>query len=73
MKESQEHFILINEIEKVRANNNVLWMNIVRIAMELDPIRTKKILYDITQNDQTIIYLMEQIVSLKGVKEKRNG
>jgi hypothetical protein len=66
MKESQEHFILINEIEAVRAKNNTLWMQLIRIAMELDPIRTKKILYDITQNDQAITYLMEQIVNIKG-------
>lgn len=62
-KATKEQFILISEIQRVRENNNKLWMDLVRIAMEMDPVRTKKTLYQITQNDQEVMYLMEKMVN----------
>jgi len=44
----------IDEIEKLRAENNKKWMNIVRIAMEYAPEKTRKILAQINECDKKI-------------------
>lgn len=48
----------INQIEWVRVDNNKLWMEILRIAMDSSPIATKKVLAKIRKNDQQISELM---------------
>lgn len=48
----------INQIEWVRTENNKLWMEILRIAMDNAPIATKKVLAKIRKNDQQISELM---------------
>ena len=35
---------VIDQIEKIRSKNNVNWMNILRLAFELDSKRTSKIM-----------------------------
>lgn len=62
----QEDYFLINEIERIRTDNNRLWMDIVRVAIEADSIKAKKILWNITNNDQEISYLMEKLTKSKG-------
>jgi predicted transcriptional regulator len=44
----------VSEIEKIRAKNNILWMNILRIALGAEPILTKSILHNINLNDRRI-------------------
>lgn len=44
----------IADIEEVRRTNNVLWMNIVGIAVKWAPRETKKVLKDIEENDRKI-------------------
>ena len=35
---------IINEIKKVRSKNNVNWMDLLKLAFELDPKRASKIM-----------------------------
>lgn len=44
----------IKYIEEVRAQNNVLWMDILRLAMMKAPEETKRILKNIRENDMMI-------------------
>jgi hypothetical protein len=41
-------------IERIRDDNNILWMNILRIALEHAPKETKDILRQIKNNDTSI-------------------
>lgn len=43
--------IEIDEIQKIRVENNKLWMDLLRIAMNKDPENTKRILKEIRKND----------------------
>ncbi len=44
----------LQEIEKIRAANNFWWMEIMRIAMEAEPAKTKTVLRRINRNDAAI-------------------
>lgn len=54
----------IGQIQKVRAKNNVLWMDILRIAMERAPEQTKAVLNAINANDQEISSLVASLAKL---------
>lgn len=41
----------IQYIEQIRAKNNILWMDILRLAMIKAPEETRRILRDIREND----------------------
>ncbi len=45
---------IITNIEQIRAGNNILWMDILRLALETAPDRTKIILEAITMNDKEV-------------------
>jgi hypothetical protein len=49
---------LIDQIEKARQSNNVLWMQLVRLAMSAKPKRAKATLKGILDNDKRIHRLM---------------
>lgn len=51
----------IKKIRDIRTKNNVHWMKVLEIAMEADPVRTKKVLQAITDNDRAISALTEQL------------
>lgn len=52
---------IIGDIEKIRSENNNLWMDILRIAMETDPGRTKSVLRRINRNDREIGQKLAQL------------
>ena len=52
---------VINQIEKVRAKNNVNWMNILRLAFKLDPVEAKKIMAKINYDDKKIADLLNKL------------
>ena len=52
---------LINQIEKVRTNNNVNWMDILRIAITYAPDKTKKVLNRINKDDNKISELFKEL------------
>ena len=48
----------MNIIEKIRSKNNVNWMNILRLAFELDQKRASKIMNKINYDDKKISNLL---------------
>ncbi len=55
----------INKIEKNRKRNNINWMNILRIAMENAPNKTKKLLDNINKIDNKISKDVKSILKSK--------
>jgi hypothetical protein len=54
---------LIDQIEEARASNNRCWMDLLRLAMDLDPEETKRILAQIEQHDNQIRRLLKALAS----------
>lgn len=52
---------IIDNIELIRTDNNKLWMDILRIAMEKAPEETKQILVNICHNDHIISEFMRRL------------
>ena len=52
---------IIKQIEKIRAKNNVNWMNILRLAFKLDPNEAKKIMKKINYDDKKISNLLNKL------------
>lgn len=52
---------IIDEIEKIRARNNVNWMDAVRLAFELSPERARTIFKDIKECDARINELLTEL------------
>ena len=52
---------IINEIKKVRSKNNVNWMDLLKLAFELDPKKASKIMKKINYDDRKISSLLKKI------------
>jgi len=52
---------IINEIQEIRSNNNVNWMDAVRLCFELAPERARVIFKKIKYCDQRINELTEEL------------
>jgi hypothetical protein len=52
---------IINQIQKIRSKNNVNWMDILKLAFELDPKRASKIMKKINHDDKTISKLLKKL------------
>jgi|TARA_B110000027_G_C16057591_1_gene272900 hypothetical protein len=61
MKKKINHNKILTQIEKIRSKNNVNWMNILRLAFELDPKRASKIMSKVNYDDQKISKLLNQL------------
>lgn len=55
--------VLVDNVETVRGRNNILWMDILRIALLKSPEETKKILRDINFNDTIITEILREIAN----------
>lgn len=53
----------IAKIKEIRVNTNDLWMEILQIAVEADPVRTMKVMARIRQNDAKIGDEMDAMVN----------
>lgn len=62
MKERSDQDIL-NEIEEIRAKNNTLWMDVVRLCFELDAARARSIFGQIKECDRKIHTLSEELAN----------
>ncbi len=60
MKKNKQ-LTIIKKIENIRKQNNVLWMEILRIAVTTSPEKSKKVLKKITINDKKISSLVSRI------------
>ena len=52
---------IINQIQKIRSKNNVNWMNILKLAFELDPKNASKIMKKINYDDKKISQLLSKL------------
>lgn len=50
----------IEEIQIIRAKNNKLWMELVRIAAESAPERTKRVMREISSNDEAVTRIVKE-------------
>lgn len=56
---------LVNQIQKIRSNNNKNWMDLLRLSLKLDFNTTSKIIKDIVKDDRRIFELAKKIYKLK--------
>ena len=56
---SKNYLKIISQIENIRKNNNVNWMNILRIAFKNNPIGTAKVMSKIYSDDKRISALVK--------------
>jgi len=61
MEKTKTDLEILNEIESIRAKNNTLWMDVVRMCFELDPPRARKLFSQIKECDRNIHMLSEKI------------
>jgi len=61
MKKKVNYNKILTQIEKIRSKNNVNWMNILRLAFELDSKRASKIMSKVNYDDQKISKLLNQL------------
>lgn len=52
MKFPENEILII--ITRIRANNNRLWMGLLRLALRENPVESKKIIKQITKNDREV-------------------
>ena len=52
---------IIKKIENIRSKNNVNWMNILRLAFKLDPVKASKIMKKINYDDKKISKLLNEL------------
>lgn len=53
----------IDRIEEIRSRNNANWMDLLRLALELDPVRTKIILKRIIARDKEVTAAAERLIN----------
>lgn len=53
---------IINQIQKVRSKNNVNWMDILKLAFELDPKRATRIMKKINYDDKKVSRLLKKLI-----------
>lgn len=61
MKKTRTDLDILNEIEQIRAENNTLWMDVVRMCFELDADRARSIFSKVKECDRKIQQLSEEI------------
>ena len=52
---------IIDEIAKIRSNNNVNWMDLLKLAFKLDPQQASKIMKKINYDDKKISKLLNKL------------
>tara|TARA_B100000427_G_C15189819_1_gene455505 strand:+ start:25 stop:216 length:192 start_codon:yes stop_codon:yes gene_type:complete len=61
MKKSNKHIYLINNVQKIRARNNVNWMNILKLAFKHAPKEASKLMKKINSDDKKISSLLSKL------------
>ena len=54
-------FDIIDEIQEVRSKNNVNWMDLLRLAFEINPDKARKIMIKIDNHDNKISRLIKEL------------
>lgn len=55
---------IFSNIEKIRSKNNKNWMDLLRLSYEVKPKQTIKIINQILNKDQKLIYLAKKLTKL---------
>lgn len=55
---------IVNRIQNIRSKNNKNWMDILKLALKLDPIGASKILDSIYKDDKKITSLAKKILKI---------
>ena len=63
MEKTRSDLEILNEIESIRAENNTLWMDVVRMCFELDPSRARKLFSQIKECDRKIHTLSDNLAN----------
>ena len=61
-KNNSKYLKIISKIENIRKNNNVNWMNILKIAFKYDAKITAKVMSKIYKDDQKISKLVKKLI-----------
>ena len=61
MKKSNKHIYLINNVQKIRARNNVNWMNILKLAFKYAPKEAGQLMKKINSDDKKISSLLSKL------------
>ena len=61
MAKLNKHNHWISKVQKIRARNNVNWMNILKLAFKLDPQNAAKIMKKINYDDKKISNLLKKL------------
>ena len=61
LMKNNNYLKIIDQIEKIRSNNNVNWMNVLRLAFKLDSNQAKKIMKKINYDDKKISQLLNKL------------
>ncbi len=60
-KKIKKSLNILDKIENIRSKNNKNWMNIVRLAIQVDYHKTAKLIKDIYEQDTKISKLAKKI------------
>jgi len=56
---------VVDKIQEIRSKNNVNWMNLLKLALRLDPKKTSEILSKIYADDEKISKLVSKLKNNK--------
>jgi len=56
---------IVDKIQEIRSKNNINWMNLLKLALRLDPKKTSEILSKIYADDQKISKLVSKLKNNK--------
>jgi hypothetical protein len=52
---------IVNQVKKIRTKNNTCWMELLKLALEYAPEKSKKVLKEINKNDKQITSLIGKL------------
>lgn len=64
MKKNKKALDFINQIQKIRSNNNSNWMDILRLGFKHDPKKASKIMSQIYIDDQKISKIVKKLANI---------
>lgn len=68
MNKNNKALNLIDQIQKIRANNNSNWMDILRLGFKHDPKKASKIMSQIYLDDQKICKIVKKLANISKKK-----
>ena len=68
MNKNNKALNLIDQIQKIRANNNSNWMDILRSGFKHDPKKASKIMSQIYLDDQKISKIVKKLANISKKK-----